>query len=495
MAGFLAANNNDINDKMKDEKFVQSHGIALQLLRDESSNTCDYVPIDLTSRFDPTKDSVRPSGVFMFTNQNDPAATTGLPWRRELLTNTGCEPSFALASTWLKACLHEHSDTSPSRESKPGLGSEYTAKRLVELSRSSFRVVDAKLEEPYATLSYSWDPDEQWPWGPRLIPKDGLHLELKKELPREALPKTICEAVLVAEKLGFHYLWVDAMSILQNDDKRRDWLDQSTKMATIYAEVQLDIAASSSAGKETGLFNEFSSSQHHLYNGCVHVDSIVDGKPSTLYFWYRALDDLDTGSDGFRDQIDRGSLANRGWVCQERIASPRTLYLGETQLFWQCTHMIATEDNLGTRFPSLEDKRPLRSFFLPGQTDEQAGAYGFEGKELFIREFESLWYTFTIPKHYSSRVLIDQKEKLVATAGLANKPKEYRPSIKYRAGLWSGLELEGLLWSAQGPGQPFDNGRGYVAPTWSRASRDRGVEYGDCCCVRIIRLPATGLPG
>jgi hypothetical protein len=471
----------DMNVKLKDENFVQSHGIALRFLPIAESHSTNYISIDLTSRFGSTKETGRLSDVFVFTNQDDPAAASGLPWKRELPECTGSEHSYQIADSWLKACLQGHSDDGSVQASSSIAVPSHQAKRLVELSTTSVRVVDGpSVKEPYATLSYRWGPNTMphWPWGPRQIARSDLVTELDKGLPREDLPKTIREAVGVAERLGFRYVWVDVMCILQNDAS--DWLDESKNMATIYSQAQLNIAASGSPDKEAGLFNKHSRSQHHLFNGCVQVDSTVRGEPSTLYFWYRALDDQDTGSDAFRDQVDQGHLATRAWVCQERIASPRTLHYGETQLFWQCNHTMATEDNLGTKFPSLEDARPWRSLFLPGDSKQRNNApYDHDGEDLTIEEFHRLWYSFIIPKHYSRRQLTEQSDKLVAIAGLANRLKSYRKSMRYLAGLWSGLELEGLLWSAQGPGRPFDGKIGYVAPTWSWASRDGGVEYGD----------------
>lgn len=477
MPAFHWTNDNDINEKLKDEKFVQYHGMALRLLRGKSDSTCDYVSIDLTSRFEATKSPVRLSGVFVFTNQYDPAAEYAVKWTRELPDNTGSEASFSIAESWLETCLCGHSDGGSTQTPHLFADHSYTARRLVELSPTSVRVVDgASVKEPYATLSYCWGPSAQWPWGPRRIAETHLNFELEKGLSREALPKTIRQAVLVVERLKLRYLWVDAMCILQND--LSDWLRESKNMAAIYAEAQINIAASCSTDKEAGLFNTRSRSQHHLYNGCVQMNSTVNGKPSTLYFWSRALDDKDTGPDAFRDQIDQGPLATRAWVCQERIASPRTLHFGKTQLFWQCTHTLATEDNLGTKFPSFEDDRPWRSFFLPGGAEKCAGPYEWDEKGLTIEGFDTLWYGLIVPKHYSRRVLTEPNDKLVAISGLANKLKSYRPTMRYLAGLWSGLVLEGLLWSAQGPSQKWKDNK-YVAPTWSWASWNGGIEYGD----------------
>lgn len=468
----------NINDLVKDETFVNSHGIALRLReRNMLTNLKNYVYINLTLRSNPTQEPKHLSGIYVFTNQNDPAATSQVPWKRDLPDSTGSEASFKVAESWLKTCLREHSDDKPDRALSPNTQCSYTAARLVELSPTSVRVVQGKsVKEPYATLSYCWGPGDQWPWGPERLAKDRLGNELKKGLSRDALPKTIREAVLVAERLNLRYIWVDVLCILQTELHRSDWLHELRNMATIYAEAQVNIAASSSRDKESGLFSEHSSSLRHPYGGCIQVDSTVHGQPSTLYFRPNRQRDLYTGSAAFHNQVEQGELASRGWVCQERIASPRILYYGETQLYWQCNHVHATEDNLGEGSSETEDQKPWRSLYH-AETDPHAVHGSKDDGYLDMEDLRGHWYSFIVPKYYSSRKLTNQCDKLVAISGLAKKLQSHRPTIRYLAGLWEGIVLEGLLWCAKGPGRTFDKEKGYVAPTWSWASRDGGVEY------------------
>lgn len=211
MPAFSVANDNDINDKTKDDAFVQSHGIAVRLLRGDPYSKCYEMSVDLTSCL---QSPVRLSAVFVFTEQNVLAVASGLPWKRGLPSNTGCEASFKVAEVWLHACLRGNSDSPSTQTSLPDAEFPYTAKRLIQVSSSSVRVVDRKsVREPYATLSYCWGPGDHWPWGPRLIAKSRLDFKLQQGLVREALAKTIREAAIVAERLGFRHLWIDAMCI------------------------------------------------------------------------------------------------------------------------------------------------------------------------------------------------------------------------------------------------------------------------------------------
>ncbi|KAK4499695.1 hypothetical protein PRZ48_010213 [Zasmidium cellare] len=56
-----------------------------------------------------------------------------------------------------------------------------------------------------------------------------------------ALPVSIRDGVGIAAKLGFQYIWVDALCIVQDDE--RDIAEQIAQMHSIYASSTLAIAA------------------------------------------------------------------------------------------------------------------------------------------------------------------------------------------------------------------------------------------------------------
>lgn len=112
---------------------------------------------------------------------------------------------------------------------------------------------------------------------------------------------------------------------------KEDWLKESVKIAAIYSEALVNIAASGSAGSNAGLFNDRSRWRYHGSQALVHVESNVGGRQSSLYFFRRNADDY--RPDAYYDEVDEGPLAQRAWVCQERMSSPRTIHFGATQLF------------------------------------------------------------------------------------------------------------------------------------------------------------------
>lgn len=70
-----------------------------------------------------------------------------------------------------------------------------------------------------------------------------------RELVPEALPKTVWDAIQVTQKLGLHYLWVDALCILQ--DCPQDMSQEIHCMGTIHKNDVVTIAAVDAATSDS----------------------------------------------------------------------------------------------------------------------------------------------------------------------------------------------------------------------------------------------------
>lgn len=126
---------------------------------------------------------------------------------------------------WLEAChCRENIEHRKCFESKiPGYPSRLLDIKGFEAS-GTIRLVDTKdLPKPrleYTTLSHCWGP----PGGPS-IPKTtrkGDKLEsYKNGIPIQELPKTFRDAVRITHRIGKAFLWIDSLTIIQDDDE--DW--------------------------------------------------------------------------------------------------------------------------------------------------------------------------------------------------------------------------------------------------------------------------------
>ncbi|KAF2024130.1 hypothetical protein EK21DRAFT_51272, partial [Setomelanomma holmii] len=101
----------------------------------------------------------------------------------------------------------------------------------------------------YATLSHCWGP-EGLPDQAKTT-QEALELH-KQEIRTEHLPRTFRDAIHATKGLGLEYLWIDALCIIQGS--KADWIQEGIKLASIYANSTITLAAESARDSSEGLF-------------------------------------------------------------------------------------------------------------------------------------------------------------------------------------------------------------------------------------------------
>ncbi|OAG01189.1 uncharacterized protein CC84DRAFT_278192 [Paraphaeosphaeria sporulosa] len=208
------------------------------------------------------------------------------------------------AKRWLEECSHDHADC---RHDVQGiLANKTLPTRLIDMLPEgnvglSVRIVngadlDDRQSPDYAALSYVWADDE--------LKLSTARLDaMQRNLPREALPKAINEAITKAQDIGLRYLWVDNLCVLQ--DSQGDKQRESRAMADVYRNAALTIVAT-----QKGI------DQQALQAAVL---------PLSTYL-----------TPGF-------AWDTRAWSLQERLLSRRFLHLGEEQMYWECNALKASE--------------------------------------------------------------------------------------------------------------------------------------------------------
>jgi hypothetical protein len=160
--------------------------------------------------------------------------------------STASDACLELARQWISTS-HEkwktHSTPSvlPTRLLKADVAGSGQHPRLVLTSQMSSDI-------QYVALSYCWGATT----GIRLIAST-MNV-LRTGLPIEAFPKTIQDAIKVTRKLGFEWLWVDSLCIMQ--DSVEDWRREAGSMVDIYQNGSVCIAAVGAPSAEHGLFSQ-----------------------------------------------------------------------------------------------------------------------------------------------------------------------------------------------------------------------------------------------
>jgi hypothetical protein len=282
------------------------------------------------------------------------------------------------------------------------------------------------LVAPYLALSYCWGKKTSM-----VLEKKTLCM-FQEGIPDEALPATIRHAVEVTQKLGFRYLWVDALCIVQDDAS--DWETEASRMCDVYQDATLTIAGSESDDRYTGLF----------WHRSVKIAACGIGECFNIY-----VQRDESKAKDFENAI----LKTRGWTLQEEILSSAILHYRPSALFWECrTHLITEKGKTSMSHPIL------KNFMLrTGSADQLLGPRNTHW---------NVWYL--IIEHYTShRKLTRLSDALPALAGLAAKwEKEGWQTGRYLAGLWEGDLPQALLWK----GAEVSSQQNKLVPSWTWAS-------------------------
>ncbi|KAF5021351.1 hypothetical protein F66182_6619 [Fusarium sp. NRRL 66182] len=371
-------------------------------------------------------------------------------------SSTGSEATWSLIRQWISACLDKHDcgiraqDVTPwypTRLLDLGLQESKGAPRLVETSSD-------KPISPYVTLSHCWGKGKHI----RAL-RDNLH-DLYTGI--HSLSTTFEQAVTATRKLGYRYLWIDSLCIVQDD--HQDWYREAALMHKVYSNAVCNIAAAASGDSSGGLFFKRDGIHGHCvaqYSREGRVESYID----------RNL---------FLRDIQRSPLQTRAWVEQEWLMARRTIHFAKNQVFWECDQLCACE----TLPCGLLDRMRYRgkahfAEALNNATSLQKRKATAES-ELQMNLGQYLLWT-EIVTNYTSRNLTKMSDRLPALSGIAKWLQPHFDNPVYLAGLWNnGNIVRQLAWFSSTLSKPR---RAFRAPSWSWASIDTTVYwltmYGD----------------
>lgn len=300
-------------------------------------------------------------------------------------------------------------------------------------------------------------------WGKRqIITTTVENLEAHKQaIPISALSRTFQDAIAVTQSMGFRYLWIDSLCIIQ--DSPEDWATESEKMHQIYRNAEFCVSA---VGAFDGTFGLFPPGTK-MPRPCEMNMSFVNGKPIFL--------------TSNKSTTAQGPLFDRAWVLQEQSLSIRSLQFAADGLYWSCRTQGASERMpLGDEWARnrfLEDNEQFDESSMKPEDSEKVEQVGNRerGKAKEVRLLDT-WYR-EIVAQASRRKLTFETDRLMAINGLA-KQVIGLPEFKchYTFGLWEEDLAMGLLWrgtnsSRRRPPQTFS------APSWSWASISGDVGF------------------
>ena len=372
--------------------------------------------------------------------------------------------NWALIKAWLRHCSPTKQRHQSCHEWRQPASSEIPT-RLIDVAaggkgqdpRLSLRHAKRK-PLPYVTLSYPWGPEpdvDRLPLLRNLLRKSNL-ATFSRKIPLKTLPRLFQDAIRVTRRLGYRYLWIDALCILQDD--RKDFLKESALMGEIYARASLNISAGGATSSRSPLFGPRNDHLVRPFRCNLDWRAISNHPQANEVKEYFLLD-----GNFMEENVQNTPLNRRAWVMQERMLSSRVLHFGKHQLFFWCLKSEFCE-TFPTGMPEMEMFALERNIFAARRRPYP--------KDLYRGGL--VW--FRIVQKYSECRMTDQTDKLVAISGLARVfgATFVESSETYLAGIWSRTIVPSLLWSAldgkTGDGAPCRRHDEYVAPSWSWAS-------------------------
>lgn len=224
---------------------------------------------------------------------------------------------------------------------------------MLEVNDSGCRLLETSHETGgYVALSYCWGAAQ-----PEKLTKSDVD-SYKQYIDSTQLPKTVQQAITATKKLGFKYLWVDSMNIIQDDvaDKVRE----ISKMREIYNHSAVTLSATGASRCTEGFFDSacqpgttFRTPDVGLNYPC----TLPDGSTGHLRLIERA-----------EYKPDAEPLNYRGWTYQEKMLPVSVVNFGAC-LSWEC-HELSETRTVTSLTGGIDSDVPFSRLFSESKSTE-----------------------------------------------------------------------------------------------------------------------------
>ncbi|KAI1390984.1 heterokaryon incompatibility protein-domain-containing protein [Hypoxylon trugodes] len=235
----------------------------------------------------------------------------------------GSEPlSPDLVRGWLAKCESQHTSCNAAPSSR------IVKINLIDVDRLC--IISDFTSARYIALSYvvGGQPSLQLTTKntTRLRKENALAPDALNETYRPNIAKVVQDAITLAKSINEKFLWADCLCIVQDDAVSKH--DQIMSMDIIYSQAILTIVSVSGTDLNCGLPGIRPGSRRPL-------DLTVEVNGNRLL----------AQPPDLRQILAASPYDSRGWTFQERILSPRCVYLCNWQAYFQCHTSIQSEYN------------------------------------------------------------------------------------------------------------------------------------------------------
>ena len=326
----------------------------------------------------------------------------------------------------------------------------YMPTRILELGDESsqnwrvcMQVEDGVELGVYATISYRWGDEPFIKLTKQLLP------DFRVPKPISELPQLFQDAMTMTRRLGYQYLWIDALCIIQ--DSNEEFRAEIESMAEIYSNSAVNIIAATCKNPFESLFKP------RDFAGC-HVGRFWPSWVTNNSFFSKLVD-IDSIMEIYciEREIQTAETSQRGWILQEMVLPPRRLYFLHSQLYCCCREAEICEvlpEEMPPRITSF-----CQTYDLPTPYGGDSPCYRWQ----------------SLVEEYSHCSLTNPTDKMFALSGLV-KVFKTEMSDDYLAGLWRSRLPWTLAWTGDSDSPRHRSTLG-IAPSWSWASVDGKITY------------------
>jgi hypothetical protein len=355
---------------------------------------------------------------------------------------------------WLDRCQGRHSFCNNVTEALP-----FTEQptRLVAIGSETLHLEEMNTTNPknYVVLSYCWGNGSKREW-------HTTHQNSKdyqKLIEYETLPQTIKDAIHITRELGYEYLWVDALCIIQSGNEN-DKMREMRKMGSIYLGASVVLSAARARDSREGFLQNRRLDK--IYNTVFELHAEVQGRGKGTHAFF-----LHESTENSKDD----PIDERAWTLQEHCLAVRLLRFGSKQTRWQCLQEDPNID--GGCDCSGSDIDPIA---FTGKLSQRL----LEDDNKIPDEWKFDNWMKVVVQEYCSRKLSNPSDRLPALAALAHMfaIEKHSATKNYYAGLWAEDLAMQLLWRRVGlddcgKAENIENSN----PSWSWASIGGEIQY------------------
>ncbi|GKU03647.1 tol protein [Fusarium langsethiae] len=276
----------------------------------------------------------------------------------------------------------------------------------------------------YIAVSHRWTEDT-----PRLLKDNYTSFQTGQH--DKVVPRNYEDVFVLCRRLNIRYVWIDSLCIFQ--DSADDFLEEAATMTEVYANAFCTFSICWECPRG---FLRPRETRAIPRNGPLTEDSL---KWSDRYVFVQDRRELHLA-------IGQAPVNRRGWVLQEQLLSPRVLYLGNDQFYWECDEGLLCETEPDCFHPQYNDYK-RRSVLVDESRKLQAW-------HSFVDQFMRLGLSFERDRLLAisgiARFLFSLRDKRLPDGSRPDSSlrieRKFGQTVEYFAGLQRAHWITDLLW-------------------------------------------------